>query len=206
MRFGVVASALALLIVAAPAASACEGAVVLLEDHFAKNSPVWSTTGTVDYVDGKIELKAKAGVADKIFASPIYQEVDACADMAVIAGSNLASIYIGLAFWAVDSDNLYTFQVSPSGVAGVYRLKEGKWETVLADKDSASVHQGRDAVNTLRVVTAGKQATFYVNGDEIGEATGEPPKPGQLVGFVAQASDQSSATFQFDDMSVTAPE
>ena len=107
----------------------------------------------------------------------------------------------------MDSDNLYTFQVSPAGVAGVYRLKGGEWETVLADKESASIHKGRDAVNTLRVVTVGKQATFYVNGEQFGEpSTGEPPKPGQLIGFVAQASDQSSATVQFDDMSVTAPE
>ena len=62
-------------------------------------------------------------------------------------------------------------------------------------------------MNTLRVVTAGKTATFYINGEQFGEAfTGEPPAAGQIVGFVAQASSQSSATFRFDDANATVPE
>lgn len=206
MRISIALAALALTAAASPAALACEGTVVLLEDHFAKSSPVWSTTGAFKYVDGKLETKTKPGYAEKIFANPIYQDVDICADVSVIAGSNLPSIYAGLAFWATDTDNLYTFQITPGGQAGVYRLNDGKWETVLDDKEVDSIRKGRDAVNTLRVVTVGGKATLYVNGDEVGDVSGDLPSPGQHIGFVVQASSQSSATFRMDDVTVTAPE
>ncbi len=205
MRSAVAASALTLLLTAGGAASACEGNVVLLEDHFDANSHVWSTTGTVTYKDGLIEMKVKSGVADKIFANPLYKDVDICADMAVTAGSNLPGIYTGIAFWATDKDNLYTFQISPSGVAGVFRLKDGKWSTIVEDTKSDAIKDGRDKVNTLRVTTEGEDATVYVNDEQIADFKGEPPEGGQVVGFVAQAADQSSATFEFDDFKVTSP-
>ena len=205
MRSAVAASALILLLTAAGAASACEGDVVLLEDHFDANSHVWSTTGTVTYKDGVIEMKVKSGIADKIFASPLYKDVDICAEMEVTAGSNLPGIYVGVAFWATDKDNLYTFQISPSGVAGVFRLKGGKWSTIVEDTKSDAIKDGRDEINTLRVTTEGEDATVFVNDEKIADFKGEPPDGGQNVGFVAQASDQSSATFQFDDFKMTSP-
>jgi hypothetical protein len=198
-------SALALVLGAGGAALACDGDTILLEDHFDTNSPVWSTTGAVTYTGGLIEMKVKAGAADKIFASPLYQDVDMCADMEVTAGSNMSSIYVGVAFWATDKDNLYTFQVSPSGVAGVYRLKDGEWSTVVEDVKIDAIKSGRDKVNSLRVTTSGKDGVAYVNDSKVADFNGEPPENGQHVGFVAQASDQSSATFHFDDVLVTAP-
>ncbi|MEJ0013359.1 MAG: hypothetical protein WDM94_12200 [Bauldia sp.] len=194
-----------LLLAAAGAASACEGKTILLEDHFDEKSSVWSTTGAVTYTDGLIEMKVKPGKADKIFANPFYKDVDICADMAVTAGSNLPGIYLGIAFWATDKDNLYTFQISPSGVAGVFRLKDGEWSTIVEDTKSDAIKQGRDKVNTLRVTTEGEDGTIYVNDEKITDFKGEPPAEGQLVGFVAQAADQSSATFEFDDFQMTSP-
>jgi hypothetical protein len=205
MRTATAASVFALVLGAGGAAFACDGDTILLEDHFDTNSPVWSTTGEVNYTDGHIEMKIKPGVADKIFANPLYQDIDMCADMQVSAGSNMSSIYVGLAFWATDKDNLYTFQISPSGNAGVYRLKDGKWTTIVNDVKIDAVKGGRDKVNSLRVTTTGKDAVAYVNDAKVADFTGEPPEAGQHVGFVAQASDQSSATFQFDDVLVTAP-
>jgi hypothetical protein len=205
MRAAVIASAIALVFGAAGAARACDGDTILLQDHFDTNSPVWSTTGDVNYTDGYIEMKVAAKAADKIFANPLYQDIDMCADMQVTAGSNMSSIYVGLAFWATDKDNLYTFQVSPTGVAGVYRLKDGEWSTIVDDVKSDAVKSGRDKVNSLRVTTTGKDGVVYVNDTKIADFKGEPPEGGQHVGFVAQASDQSSATFQFDDVLVTAP-
>lgn len=205
MRSVVAASAFGLLAIAASSALACEGDVILLEDHFESNSHVWSTTGAVTYEDGLIEMKVKSGIADKILANPIYKDIDACADMQVTAGSNLPGIYVGLAFWATDRDNLYTFQVSPSGVAGVFRLKAGKWSTIVEDTKSDAIKDGRDRVNTLRVTTEGDDATVYVNDEKIADFKGEAPEGGQNVGFVAQASDQSSATFQFDNFKMTSP-
>jgi hypothetical protein len=61
-------------------------------------------------------------------------------------------------------------------------------------------------MNTLRVVTNGKDGVGYVNDEKVVEFSGEPPSPGQHVGFVAQASDQSTATFHFDNVDMTAPE
>jgi hypothetical protein len=205
MRTALAASVVALVFGIGGAALACDGDTILLQDHFDTNSPVWSTTGSVEYTDGYIEMKIKPGVADKIFASPIYQDIDMCADMQVTAGSNMGSIYVGLAFWATDKDNLYTFQISPGGVAGVYRLKDGKWSTIVDDAKLDSIKTGRDKVNSLRVTTNGKDAVAYVNDAKVADFKGEPPEPGQHVGFVAQASDQSAATFQFDDVLVTAP-
>ncbi|HVY20857.1 MAG TPA: hypothetical protein VHA70_12385 [Bauldia sp.] len=206
MRVAIAAGLLTLGLGAGGALACEDGSITLLADKFDVNSPVWSTTGAVTYTQGLIEMKVKAGVADKIFASPLYQDVDMCADMAVTAGSNMPSIYLGLAFWAEDKDNLYTFQISPSGVAGVYRLKDGKWSTIVDDVKSEAVHQGRDKDNTLRIVTNGKDAVAYVNGEKVADFSGEPPTPGQHIGFVAQASDQSTATFHFDNVDVTAPE
>jgi hypothetical protein len=206
MRFAVGASVGVFLLAATGAACACEGSVVLLEDHFSTNASIWESSSSTTLADGKLELKTKAGKADKVIGSPLYKDVDLCADMAVVAGSNLSTVYVGLGFWMTDYQNLYTFQITPEGFAGVYRLNKDKWETTLEDKASDSIKKGRDAVNTLRVVTDGNNATLYINGDQFGEITGEPPEEGQHVGFVVEASSQSSSTFQFDDMNVTVPE
>jgi hypothetical protein len=207
LAFGVTVAAFVLA--SGQAMAACDGKVIVLQDHFDSLSKVWSwsDTGTVSVEDGKLEVKTKSGKSDKVFASPHYKDIDLCADMEVTSGSNLSSIYYGIGFWATDNSNLYTFQVSPTGNVGVFRLADDEWSTVVDEKTMDEIHQGRDAVNSLRVVTEGDKARFYVNGTQFGETyVGNPPSDGQLVGFVVQASDQSSATFHFDEANAVIPE
>jgi len=206
MRALVAAGAFALLLAGSPVAFACEGSVGLLNDTFDALSPIWSATTDISVDDGKLEINTRPDKSEKITADPKFGDIDACADVIVVKASDLAAAYVGIGFWMTDNANLYTFQITLDGYAGVYRLSHDKWDTLIKDKQSSSIVTGIGSVNTIRVVTVGNQATFYINGDKFDTLTGTPPDDGQHVGFVVEGPEKESATFKFDDMNVTYPE
>jgi hypothetical protein len=117
--------------------------------------------------------------------------------------SDQGSVYGGVAFWMKDLDNFYAFQIIPGGSAAVYRMVDGKWKTVIKDRDSDSVFQGTGHSNELEVVTHGPQASLYINGDHFSDILGGVPDGGQHVGFSFQAPEDGDVEFAVDDLKVT---
>ena len=206
MRSVVGAGAFAFLLVVSTAASACEGSVRLLNDSFDGVSPIWDATSKLTEVDGALEITSRPDKSEKIIADPKFNDVDVCADVVLTDSDDLAAAYVGVGFWLENTKNLYTFQITLDGYAGVYRLKDDKWETLIKDKASSSIIDGIDSVNTVRVVTVGNKATFYINGEKFGSVVGSPPEGGSHVGFVVEGPAKKEATFRFNDIDVTYPE
>ena len=206
MRALVGAGACALFLAVTQVAFACEGQVTLLRDDFDGVSNIWQHTTDLSVDGGKLVVVSRPGKSEKVWAGPLYGDADICSDVKVTEAPDLAAAYVGLGFWMTDNKNLYTFQITVDGYAGVFRLKDDKWQTLIKDKVSDSISKGLDSNNTLRVLTVGNKATFYINGDEFGSLNGTPPKDGSRVGLVVEGSDKDAATFTFDSIDVTYPE
>ena len=206
MRGLVGVGACAVLLAVSQAASACEGSVGLLRDSFDSMSPLWSATTKLGVEDGSFVLTSRADKSEKVVADARFNDADICADVVLVSSSDLAAAYVGVGFWHEDNKNLYTFQITLDGYAGVYRLKDDKWETLIKDKKSDSIITGVDSVNTVRVVTVGNKATFYINGEKFGSVTGKPPEGGSHIGFVVEGPAKEEATFRFNDIDVSYPE
>ncbi len=207
MRGLIAIGALALAVTSSQAVLACEGSAVLLRDTFGDHiSKMWTATTDIGTFDGALQFEARVNKSEKVIAEPYYFDADICADMIVVDTPDLAAAYVGIGFWMTDTKNLYTFQLTPDGYAGVYKLKDDSWTTVIKDKPSSSIVTGTGSVNTLRVVTVGDKATLYINGDEFDSITGDPPSSGQHVGFVVEGPSGKTATFRFNDIDVTYPE
>jgi hypothetical protein len=204
---GVVAGGALALVVAVTPALACEGNVVLLHGTFGeKVSSIWQSTTDVGTVGGALQFDARVDKAEKLIAGPLYTDVDVCADVIVVDTPDLAAAYAGIGFWMTDTRNLYTFQLTPDGYAGVYRLKDDSWTTVIKDKPSSAIASGTGAVNTLRVVAVGDKADLYINGELFDSIEGEAPSGGSHIGFVVEGPSGKVATFRFNDIDATYPE
>jgi hypothetical protein len=55
------------------------------------------------------------------------------------------------------------------------------------------------------VVTVGKRASIYVNGQLFREVTGQPPPNGQEIGVRAISAKNMKAVYAFDDIKITEP-
>jgi len=201
------AAALGLWLTSTGYAAACEGAKVLFEDNFSGLKSEWGYNKDKPEADGgQLVLTPSAGKYVTFFASPSFQDIDYCATANLAESPNPKGSYAGIAFWIVDFKNLYTFQITLDGYATVYRLKADKWIQLIKDKPAASVKQGTHVANSLRVVTKGNRASFYINGSKFDTITGQAPTGGQHVGFVVEAPEGGPATFRLDDVNVTAPQ
>ncbi|MEJ0097507.1 MAG: hypothetical protein WDM84_05670 [Bauldia sp.] len=153
---------------------------------------------------GGWSLSEEKGKSYTAYAEPTFDDMDFCAKLRLTKTSDQSAAYVGLVFWMKDANNFYTFQITPDGSAAVYQMVDNKWQDVIKDRASASIHQGAVRFNELEVVTRGHLATLIINGDRFDDVAGEEPDGGQHVGFSVQAPDAGDATFAIDDLLVTA--
>ena len=114
--------------------------------------------------------------------------------------------FAGVMFWATDYDNYYYALIAGDGAVGIFRRQRGKTlkQTDWTVFDAAN--KGKEAVNELRVVTIGKEASVYVNGKLFKTMKGQPPENGQEIGVRATSSKGEKAIYAFDDIKVTEPD
>jgi len=176
----------------------------LFQDQFDQLSPFWGTSDNYEVDGGKLVIHPPAGYnTATINSASLYDDVDICIEMTVptVTAGDCGAII----FWAIDYDNYYTLQVDSGGKAALWRRQKGKWLNQIAWQDFGAIHKQANAVNTLRVVTAGNKVTLYVNGQLFKEYTGQPPKGGFQVGLQACSPDDSSARVELDNFIVSAP-
>lgn len=177
----------------------------LFEDQFDKLDDAWGNFENYDVEDGKLVIHPPAGYnTSTINNSSLYDEVDTCVEMSAetpVQEGSCGSII----FWAVDYDNYYSFQVSTEGQASFWRRQRGRWLSQVSWRDAPGVEKGATVINELRVITSGKTAKLYVNGQLFKEVKGQPPKDGSLIGLLACSPNEASARITFDNLVVNAP-
>jgi regulation of enolase protein 1 (concanavalin A-like superfamily) len=177
----------------------------LFQDSFKELAASWGTFENYHVEAGKLVIQPPAGYnTATINNASLYDDVDICAEMNVpapLVKNNCGSVI----FWAVDYDNYYSLQVSTDGQASVWRRQKGKWLNQVSWQDFGAVHAAANQVNTLRVVTAGNRARFFVNGQLFKELTGQPPPGGSQVGLLACSPNNASARVEFTNFVVSGP-
>jgi len=104
------------------------------------------------------------------------------------------------------SERFYVFKVSSDGYVYAGLCSDSCLEQqALLDRDwfsSAAVNQGFDVTNVLRVEAAGPTLTFYVNGVEVGQATDETLRAGD-IGLWTETFTPGGLRVAFDNFAVT---
>jgi hypothetical protein len=197
-----------LLLVRAGAAQACEDTKVLFEDDFTTLETTWKIApDEVKLADGKMVLSAKP---DSWLLVPnsasVYDDIDICADVTTIEAVDPETNFVGLVFWYGDDRDFYVFEIGAKGEASAWRLQRGKWLKQVGWVNVSALHSGDGATNQLRVVTAGRVATLYLNGEKFRDIKGEPPENGQQIGVIGSSPKKGIARYAFDNVKITEPE
>lgn len=198
---------LALWALAGAAAQACQGKEVLFEDNFETLEPTWGESDDAFYLeDGRLVIKP--GLDEYYSAlntAGFYDNIDYCIRITSVHADPKGNSFAGVMFWATDYDNYYYALVAGDGAAGIFRRQRGKTLTQTAWVAFDAIKTGKDAVNELRVVTVGKEASIYVNGKLFKKVRGQPPENGQEIGVRATSPKDERAIYSFDDIKVTTP-
>jgi hypothetical protein len=198
------AAALWLASIAAPAL-ACEGSKVLYEDPFDRLDPTWGEEDDAFHIDrGKLVILPDPDQAYYAFNnSGYYTDIDLCADVIAVNADLSGDSYAGVIFWGTDKDNYYSVLITADGYASVFRRQKGKSLSQVDWVQFEGIQKGAEAVNTIRVVTKGNEATFYINGKKFETITGQPPEDGWQFGLRAASPKNSKATYGFDNVKLT---
>ena len=188
------------LVASGTAVSACGTGKVVFSDSFdTLNQTTW---GAVDdhmrVANGAMTIDEQDGKFYALYAEPVFRGVDYCANVTLNDSSDIPSSYGGVSFWMRSPNDFYAFEITLDGYATVYRYN-GTWTSLIDDRAFAAIKQGVGAVNELRVVTKGPNATFYVN-DQKFDVISDKTVPGSSqVGMVVEAPKNGHAAFAFDD-------
>jgi hypothetical protein len=209
MRFvsPAIAAGLACLLLSGGAAmAACKSSPdSLFVDRFEQLDDTWGTYENYDVEDGKLVIKPPAGYnTTAINNTSLYDDVDICVDMSAEAPVQEGSCG-SIVFWAIDYDNYYSFQVNTEGEASFWRRQRDKWLNQVGWQDAPGVAKGATVINELRVITSGRTAKLYINGQFFKQVKGQPPKDGSLVGLMACAPNDATAHIAFTNLVVNTP-
>jgi hypothetical protein len=201
--FGIGLSALAGI----AAAEACQGTEILFQDDFTTLEPAWGEPDDAFFGEnGKLVITPGL---DEFYSAlsnaGFYDDIDYCVAVTSTKGDPGGDSFAGLIFWATDYDNYYSVLITSEGSAGVFRRQRGRTLPQVNWQDVASLKQGDNVANEVRVVTKGGEATIYLNGQEFRKIKGQAPKDGQQIGVRATSPKTERAVFAFDDIKVTAP-
>ena len=201
------ATAIALLAGAATA-QACEGSTVLFEDDFSELKSTWEVADNdVRVEDNRMIVSPAADFSVWVpNATSVYDDIDMCADVTTVEAVDPKNNFVGLVFWYVDDKNFYAAEFDANKSASIWRKQRGKWLKQIDWTKVSYLRGGDKATNQLRVVTVGKQASFYINGTKFNQIQGVPPDNGQEIGVIASSPEKGAATYAFANFRITKPE
>jgi hypothetical protein len=108
-----------------------------------------------------------------------------------------------------DTDSFYLFEVSGDGFVWIGACVDGcEGEVIPLVEDgwfaSPAVSQGLNQTNRLRVDATGGNFTFFVNGQQVGQATDTRFATGD-IGLLVETLGEGGVTVNFDNFTVTPP-
>jgi hypothetical protein len=135
--------------------------------------------------------------------SDLYEDVSICVDATVVQTDNEGGSSAAILFWFADWDNLYLFEVYPTGGFDVERLSKGKWLLPVPYTETLAIKKGAGQVNQIELQLKGKQGTMFINGTQVGQFKGVPPKDGSKLGLAAVSPAEGTATVKFQNFMVS---
>ena len=104
-----------------------------------------------------------------------------------------------------DPQNFYSGQISSDGYAGIFRMKEGKYQLLGMDKMvPAPAVLGGATLNAIRLECIGHALILSVNGSPVDYREDDSFESGD-VGLIAGTFGVPGVTISFDDFIVNAP-
>lgn len=176
----------------------------LFEDTFTSLDPGFGApSATLQVSRGKLVVSTTANVILQ-YQVGFFTDADISATFSCTTGDLTGNNYGGIIFWATDHVNFYDAIVAADGSCKIMRVVGSRWLSPAILPISASVNKGTGTSNVARVVTVGKQATFFVNGKKMAAITGMPPAGGGLVGVYVQ-NDTAPCSWTVQDFKVLPP-
>jgi hypothetical protein len=181
---------------------------VLYADDFSTLDPGWgSEMGWFGVKDGKLFVVLEPSQAyTPIYWGDVVGDMDASVKCHMNDGNAESVAGAGVVFWAKANDDYWLFELYDNGNIGAYHRIKDRWLTPMAVKAApAGANVDPTGTNTLRIVTKGRQATFYINGVEAGRVTGQPVEGGSYFGLYCESSDGAGLTHEFSNFTVKNP-
>ena len=178
---------------------------LLVADDFSEHDPAWGYANDEKRVENHKLLVSLEGRRRQIllYGGSLFSDVDV--SVKVAQSQPWRDNIVGLAFWANGRADICTFLVDPKGEVYAGQILEGKWKGMNILKGSkGKLKLGEGEINELRVVTLGKEATLFVNGQKVFAYKGAPPEGGSRVGLVFETYDKAG-TVAFSDFQVRQP-
>src|SRR5271156_203996 len=175
---------------------------ILYEDEFTNLDPSWGTPGDILSVkDGKMILKPALNTTQSVLnQSNVFDDADIEVEVALAAGDPIVAG--GLIFWAKDYTNFYCLCVDANGSFKISHFVTDRWLTPVGWTENGAVNKGVGQANKLRVVTKGRQATAFINDQQVITINGQPPQGGGCVGISGGSAQDLQNTWQFASLRV----
>lgn len=187
---------------ASPAAVAAEPEV-LFEDNFATLDPMLGTEDeTLGVRDNTLFRVMEDGFWWRTFYEALlFEDVDVTVRVRVKDFASENGDAIGMAFWGINLNEFYKFEISDSGTYAIYRVTGNRWLPSTPWRSSDAIKTDSGAWNELRIVTSGNRATAFINGKEVASIKGRPPEGGGLIGFYYE-SGQDGSVGEFSQLKI----
>ncbi len=176
------------------------------QDTFAKPDPAWKLDNSVArLVDGQLLLKPNENKSyTQLYRALVFKNATVCVTVKSPPEVNdLEGLSQGgLAFWASDYQNFYVAVIYPNGTFSVFRKVNDQWATVVPRTMSDTIKKGIGAVNKLQVVLNNSNGVLYINGVQVHEFRGQPPKDGGATGLFAASDVHQQNEWRFLNITV----
>src|ERR1700722_10247883 len=196
-------SAIVAVLLLHPVLSAFAGDI-LYEDDFTNLDPSWGTPGDILSVkDGKLVLKPALNTTQSVLnQSNVFDDADIEVEVTLSSGDSIVAG--GLIFWAKDYSNFYCLCIDAQGSFKISHFVTDRWLTPVGWTESPAVKKGVGQANKLRVVTKGRQATAFINDQQVLTINGQPPQGGGCVGVSGGSAQELQNIWQFASLRVIA--
>ena len=93
-------------------------------------------------------------------------------------------------------------QIFVNGSYGIWRRVPGKWITLVPRTKADSIRKGSNAINQLKVTTAGNSGLLSINDNKIVGFWGQSPRKGGAIGLFAQSENDAEDDWKFSNIAV----
>ncbi|MBV8376751.1 MAG: substrate-binding domain-containing protein, partial [Verrucomicrobia bacterium] len=180
------------------------GGDILYQDDFTNLDPGWGTPGDILSVkEGKLILKPALNTTQSVLnQANVFNDADIQLEVSLSSGDPIVAG--GLIFWAKDYSDFYCLCINARGSFKISHYVTDRWLIPVGWTVSDAIHRGVGMANKLRVVTKGRQATAFINDQQVITINGQPPQGGGCVGISGGSAQDSPNTWQFANLRVIA--
>jgi hypothetical protein len=182
---------------------------VVLRDDFLAPANDWPTGADTDplaeiewrYVSGRYVWQATAHDSFVWWATPSMDEfANGYLAVSLRQSEGETSGEAGLVFRQQGDSDYYLFEINHAGEYAVYLHLNGEWQALIDWQDSEAILPG--AMNRLAVFAQGEQFYFFINRQQVDQASDPTLAYGQAGLLIGLSNPDDQGTWEFDDFEV----